>query len=329
MADAQLKAEAAMRAHYDSHANVGTTAQALERRAAGEAVPLKKLHNDIKRALINHAVRAARDRTRGGVALADLCCGRGGDIRKWIDAGVQDVLGYDLSPGEIEEARKRWQETLDEWTPPEGSAPDAPRPTATFVATDQLGKARVDFPRTYDVVCCMFAVHYFWASEASFRAFLGNVAACLADGGLFIGACPLGTRVLETLDGKNLLDTKMLVLEAKWRGNYHTFGSAYTCAITDTVTDGGEGSTEYMVFRSAFEALAKEVGLQPVVDYDEDDALAPLLDPAHRGECFKHFAPDFARARSDPSLALASRLNATFVFRKTLAYGGAGMDDDL
>jgi hypothetical protein len=36
-----------------------------------------------------------------------LACGRGGDIWKWIDAGITVVKGIDLSPGEIEEARKR------------------------------------------------------------------------------------------------------------------------------------------------------------------------------------------------------------------------------
>lgn len=40
-------------------------------------------------------------------SLLDFACGRGGDIWKWIDAGIPRVMGVDLSPGEIEEARKR------------------------------------------------------------------------------------------------------------------------------------------------------------------------------------------------------------------------------
>ena len=43
----------------------------------------------------------------GAGSLLDLACGRGGDIWKWIDAGITVVKGIDLSPGEIEEARKR------------------------------------------------------------------------------------------------------------------------------------------------------------------------------------------------------------------------------
>lgn len=43
----------------------------------------------------------------GAGSLLDFACGRGGDIWKWIDAGIPVVKGVDLSPGEIEEARKR------------------------------------------------------------------------------------------------------------------------------------------------------------------------------------------------------------------------------
>ena len=44
----------------------------------------------------------------GADSLLDFCCGRGGDIWKWIDAGITRVKGIDLSPGEIQEARARW-----------------------------------------------------------------------------------------------------------------------------------------------------------------------------------------------------------------------------
>jgi len=78
--------------------------QALRERAAGEALPLKRYHNAIKRALIDTFAS-------GAPRLLDLACGRGGDIHKWHAAGVAYALGIDLSPGEIEEARKRFEES--------------------------------------------------------------------------------------------------------------------------------------------------------------------------------------------------------------------------
>jgi len=53
-------------------------------------------------------LRAACRFAGGADGLLDLACGRGGDIWKWIDAGIDYVKGVDLSPGEIEEAQKRW-----------------------------------------------------------------------------------------------------------------------------------------------------------------------------------------------------------------------------
>ena len=60
--------------------------------------------------------------------------------------------------------------------------------------------------------------------------------------------------------------------------------------------------------------LAKEVGLEPVLDY-EDDELEKHLQKKDAGRLMKHFAPRFP-PESDPSLTVASALFCTFVFRK-------------
>jgi len=69
----------------------------------GPAIQLKKFHNDVKRELIKaYAGGASR--------LLDLACGRGGDMKKWADAQIAEVVGVDLSPKEIEEAQRRYRE---------------------------------------------------------------------------------------------------------------------------------------------------------------------------------------------------------------------------
>ena len=288
-------------------------AQALRARSQGEALPLKQYHNSIKRALIT--------RFAGGAPrLLDLACGRGGDIHKWFDAGIQYVLGVDLSPGEIEEAKRRYGEAAVK-------RGDRGSTMAEFQVCDTLGTAPFSAPPPFDAVSCMFAAHYFFVSEAAASTFLANVSANLKPGGFFFGTVPSGKRVMAAVKAGGrwpLLDSRMLKLHARWAGDVKPFGCGYTCAIGDTVTaaaDGGggedaaavsEGSFEYLVFFSAFTALAKVHGLDPVPAWGRD--TESLLDQGDEGSHFKHFAPRFPRAH--PSLERASELFVAFVFRK-------------
>jgi mRNA (guanine-N7-)-methyltransferase len=308
------------------------------------ALPLKKYHNRIKRELINAFAG-------GAPRLLDLACGRGGDLHKWVAAGVGYVRGVDLSPGEIEEARRRYDETRASVLAKGGVPPCvefevvATLGTAAWSADEQGGSrgavagpspsgrparpAPPPPPPTilFDAVTCMFAAHYFFSSEGAARRFLTNVAAHLKPGGFFFGTVPSGRKVQAAIRAGGawpLLDTPSLLLKARWRGEAAPFGSAYTCAIKDTVTAGHEadpdsaaGSLEYLVFSSAFTGLARLCGLEPVVSWGAYPALEELLDPADEQAAFKAFVPHFPGA--DPSLERASELFVAFCFRRTEA----------
>lgn len=69
-------------------------AQILKERDQGLSAPLKVYHNTVKRLLIQ---RFASDADR----LLDLACGRGGDLRKWVDVGIKYVKGYDQAECEV------------------------------------------------------------------------------------------------------------------------------------------------------------------------------------------------------------------------------------
>ena len=53
---------------------------------------------------------------------------------------------------------------------------------AEFLASPELGLSVWQEPREYDAVTCMFALHYFFASEKTLHTFLGNVARNLKPG---------------------------------------------------------------------------------------------------------------------------------------------------
>jgi hypothetical protein len=115
-------------------------------------------------------------------------------------------------------------------------------------------------------------------------------------------------------------ETKAMRLAPRWSGVPAVFGSAYTCALTDTVTEGGdegEGSVEYLVFQKVLVNLAKRYDLHAVTDYDDFDLDETLEEPVPSSDgsaLFRRFKPVFQG--SHPSLVIASRLNCAFVLRK-------------
>ncbi|CAL8470296.1 g9838 [Coccomyxa elongata] len=299
------------REHYNSHANnFADRSQALDARRQGAALPLKEFHNAIKRKMI---LRFAGEAD----SLLDFACGRGGDIHKWAAAKIKYVKGVDLSPGEIEEAKRRFAEHVAR----RNSRQQGPLLEAEFVDSDQLGVSLWKEPQQYDAVTCMFAIHYFFVTEHALDTFLRNVAINLKDGGYFFGTFPSGKRVQDTIHRFGLwpkYNAPMLQLQALWKGNVASFGCAYTCAIGDTVTQGiggTEGSYEYLVFNSTLIGVAAKHGLKPVCDW-EDPELDDCFDEADAQKPIKHFHPRFP-SHSDRSLTHASALFAAFVFQKS------------
>lgn len=51
-----------------------------------------------------------------------------------------------------------------------------------FVASSELGQSKWEEPQQYDAVTCMFAIHYFFVSEAALRQLLENVVSNLKAG---------------------------------------------------------------------------------------------------------------------------------------------------
>ena len=247
-------------------------------------------------------------------SLLDLACGRGGDIWKWIDCQIKYVKGIDLSPGEVAEAKQRFEETQKQLKPGQ------PRVTrCEFEDSPNLGIKEWKEPQQYDVVTCMFALHYFFVSETALKQFFHNVSINLKEGGYFIGTVPDAKRINECIfrSKKSVFDSPMLRIEARWQGTAGAFGSAYVCAIGDTVTGGEfgtEGSREYLVYSTVLQNMAAQFGLKPVVDYKNSD-LEEMFDKEDKEQVMKHFKPDFPG--SDPSLETASALFTAFAFQKT------------
>lgn len=180
-------------------------------------------------------------RSKRREALLELACGMAGDLPRWRDGGYHFVLGVDSVRDNItnpsngsyaqmlrqkrsitlmEEGVERTlypdhvfvvgdcayslhdgeaANTLDEESRkvlqclyrPNGGLP---APYLKYLA----GRAA----RGFDVVSCMFAIHYFFESTDTLNGFLNNVAANLRPGGIFIATFMDGASVDRLLEGK-------------------------------------------------------------------------------------------------------------------------------
>ena len=168
---------------------------------------------------------------RKGDSLLDLACGRGGDIKKWVMNKAGWVLGVDYNLENITASKDGiYGRYLDMKITSKGQIPpmifvqgDSTRSIkdATSGVTDfDKGILRTLFGsaeqsqslaaveamkgqagKGFDVVSCMFALHYMFKDRDSVDGFLSNVADNLKIGGYFIGCCFDGDTVHRLLAG--------------------------------------------------------------------------------------------------------------------------------
>jgi SAM-dependent methyltransferase len=174
---------------------------------------MMNFNNDVKRKLIV---------ANKGDSVLDLACGKGGDLRKYIQAGFTKILGFDGNRDNIENGKDGAYSRLYDYTK---KAPNVKAALLPFnlsqkidvrAITDaddkhvaqviygltqdaKLGKFHKFAVDKFDLVSCQFAIHYFFENEKILDNFLSNVDSHIKDGGVFIGTCLNGKEV------KNLL----------------------------------------------------------------------------------------------------------------------------
>ena len=288
------------RRHYDRQTVASSRCsdrQAMRERSMGPSAPLKKYHNAVKRYLLTTFASGAE-------RLLDVGCGRGGDLRKWVDVGVAYVKALDISIEELREAKRRYLGMNRGFL------------RCDFVCTDDFGlKDWRDAYTMYDSVTCMFALHYFWETKAMAHQFFKNVSENLKLGGYFFGILPNRALILDLVRDNPQFGDHMLQVKKCWEGDPQPFGSAYVCSIGDTIVSSNAhtvGSVEYLVCPLVMIEVARKHGLEPVVEYGDQKAF---FQPSSTDSFLKCFAPDFPGS-CHPSLTTASKLFAAFAFRK-------------
>jgi SAM-dependent methyltransferase len=173
------------------------------------AKPMREFHNWIKSNLIytycsKKSVGTGTNDFRQ-MEVLEYSCGKGGDIAKFYHSRVGSYVGFDIDPNGIysgsDGALSRYQDfkkKFPNWPKmnflvADGGAlltlEDQTRALGTM--NDQNKKMLLDiFDRsdykTYDIITCQFAVHYFFKSETTLANFVANVSKFLKPSGYLL-----------------------------------------------------------------------------------------------------------------------------------------------
>jgi len=163
---------------------IASTSIRANARSISPVIASKQFHNWIKSQMISLYGSNGR--------LLDLGSGRGGDMQKWISAGIKDVVGIELSKQAIEEAKKRYE-------------PNKSKINIKYFQGDlsqmnilkKLNENKID--TSFDCVTCNFAIHYFFTNMDSISNLLLNVSKSLKDNGHFLVTVFNGKMVYDLL----------------------------------------------------------------------------------------------------------------------------------
>ncbi len=153
-------------------------------------------------------------------SVFDIACGKGGDFKKYANAGIKLIVGVDKSQNNIEDANDgAYQRAANDTT----KRPAYKDVTYAFATADFGIKINDDYIKSlsehnrrvldmlwngntvsnvvgldkykgilrqrFDLVSCQFAIHYFMESETMFDNFLENVSSVIGSDGIFVGTC--------------------------------------------------------------------------------------------------------------------------------------------
>ena len=175
---------------------------------------LREFHNAVKRKMLSSITPRE--------TLIDFCCGKAGDLHKWLHLKIKHVFGIDTTRDNIvnaqdgcyarylsqcyyfdpakKEMKKKKQFNTTCLFVQGDLAKNLLEGDATFLKEDYEIVRKEKMP--YDICSCQFAIHYFFKDLNSIQGFLHNVVTVVKIGGHFAGCCFDGEKVFEKLKGR-------------------------------------------------------------------------------------------------------------------------------
>jgi mRNA (guanine-N7-)-methyltransferase len=154
---------------------------------------MRKFHNSIK--------KYSYDKYANNVDwLLEIAGGRLGDLHKWINASVSNVVVTDIDREALQIGRERYDSlTSKPKTKVYELVANAKEDLKSILKTEKLAK-------DYNVVACQFGIHFFFENEKTLDQFIENVDNNLASKGYFIATALDGKQVFDLIE-KNRMST--------------------------------------------------------------------------------------------------------------------------
>ena len=194
-----------------------------EDRESSVTIGLQKFHNYIKsHILIGNAITYCKD-VMGYCYLLDMTCGKAGDLNKWVQYKADRCLGLDLYESNIETARDSAVNRYEKYKgsgrgliPMDFLVGDTSKRYKTNIEEaikDEKYRQRYnelmkDYynEKKFNVVSFMFSIHYFFRDMNTLDTLLNNINDHISEGGILIGCCFDGNRILkELIEYKDLI----------------------------------------------------------------------------------------------------------------------------
>ena len=182
---------------------------------------IRQHHNLIKRQLIQNT-------TQQGNSVLDVGCGFGGDLQKWIHAGVRTLDMCDPSAEALTEAKSRASKLAI---------------VPNFYHGDILS---CPTNKKYDVICYNFSLHYIFANQKLFKSSIRAIKDRLRTGGRFIGVIPDSESVLMDTPFHDSMGNLMVRKDDTGFGN---FGEKLFVMLVDTPFYNNEPKSEPIAYK--------------------------------------------------------------------------------
>ena len=293
------------------------------KRSKSVSIQLQRFHNYIKNNMIQTVTTKLHleDKSKK-ISLLDLATGKGGDIYKWINNKISNVVGidkvydniYNTFDGACVRHNNHREKNLKSM------------PYIDFIVAD-VSKSLKDednfidmfsknlwfekyVDKKYDVVSMMFAIHYLFNSNSNIDMLVQNIDTFIQQNGYFMGCCYDGKEVFNLLSDIEYNDSKVghkdgkIIWKIKKKYNLKSWNDAeeseyYDLPIEVYVQSINMNITEYLV---NFKLLIKK--LQDVNIRLEESVL------------FKDIYSTQSRFELSEDEKTVSFLNRQFIFRK-------------